>query len=92
MDGRKLNVVAHSMGNRVLRYVGKSAVVDWDRDALQSGSSLLDAAVPPEGSNIHEHLFDNIFFVAADIPATVFDAPTDREEEEQSEHARATSA
>ena len=87
LDGQKLNVVAHSMGNRVLRYVGKSAVVDWDRDALQSGSLLLDAAVPPEGSNIHEHLFDNIFFVAADIPATVFDAPTDGEEEEQSEHA-----
>ena len=42
-----LNVVAHSMGNRVLRCVGKSAVSDdssWYTDALQDGVSLLEAA------------------------------------------------
>ena len=40
-------VVAHSMGNRVLRCVGKSAVSDdssWYTDALQDGVSLLEAA------------------------------------------------
>lgn len=87
-DGQKLNLVAHSMGNRVLRTMGKVAVPDgacWDMDALQGGSSLLDAA--PEGLKIDEHLFDNLFFVAADIPATVFDAPADGKEDEQFEHA-----
>ena len=87
-DGQKLNLVAHSMGNRVLRYMGKMALpdgADWNRDALQDGSSLLDAA--PEGLKNDEHLFDNLFFVAADIPATVFDAPTDRKEDEQFERA-----
>ena len=89
MDGQKLNLVAHSMGNRVLRCMGKVAVpvgACWDRDVLQSDSCLLlDAA--PAGLKNDKHLFDNIFFVAANIPATVFDAPADGQEDEQSEHA-----
>ena len=83
-----LNVVAHSMGNRVLRCVGKSAVShdsSWYTDALQDGVSLLEAA--PEDLKRHEDLFDNLFFVAADIPESVFEKPDGKENSEQQEHA-----
>jgi len=83
-----LNVVAHSMGNRVLRYVGKSAVSDdssWYTDALQDGVSLHESA--PEDLKRDENLFDNLFFVAADIPDTVFEEPDGEEHREQQEHA-----
>ena len=83
-----LNVVAHSMGNRVLRCVGKSAVSDdssWYTDALQDGVSLHEAA--PEGLKRDENLFDNLFFVAADIPETVFEEPDGKEHREQEEQA-----
>ena len=83
-----LNVVAHSMGNRVLRCVGKSAVShdsSWYTDALQDGVSLLEAA--PEDLKRHEDLFDNLFFVAADIPDTVFEEPDGKEHREQEEQA-----
>ena len=83
-----LNVVAHSMGNRVLRCIGKSAVSDdssWYKDALQDGVSLLEAA--PKDLKRHENLFDNLFLVAADIPESVFEEPDGYENSEQQEHA-----
>ena len=72
-NSQKLNVVAHSMGNRVLRSVGKSAggQARWDMEALAQGKSLLEAA--PKDLQSNENLFENIFFVSADIPETVFD-------------------
>ena len=81
-----LSVMAHSMGNRVLRCMGKEAVqgdASWNEDGLQ-GKSLLQAA-PVQLKN-HENLFENIFFVAADIPESVFDEP-DGKHGEQAEHA-----
>ena len=81
-----LNVIAHSMGNRVLRFVGKSAVdgdASWNEGGLQD-KTLLQAA--PEDLQSNENLFDNIFFVSADIPATVFEKP-DGPQVEQAEHA-----
>ena len=78
--------MAHSMGNRVLRCMGKEAVqgdASWNEDGLQ-GKSLLQAA-PVQVKN-HENLFENIFFVAADIPESVFDEP-DGKHGEQAEHA-----
>ena len=83
---QKLNVVAHSMGNRVLRCVGKSAVTDgWDKEALAQGKSLLEAA--PKHLQSNKNLFENIFFVSADIPESVFEEPTDGTEGQQEEHA-----
>ena len=81
-----LNVIAHSMGNRVLRCVGKSAAEDssWHTDALKEGTTLLQAA--PADLKNHENLFENIFFVAADIPECVFEEP-DGPHVEQAEHA-----
>ena len=81
-----INVMAHSMGNRVLRCMGKSAVegdASWNEEGLQ-GKSLLQAA--PADLKNHENLFENIFFVAADIPECVFDEP-DGPHSEQAEHA-----
>ena len=68
-----LNVIAHSMGNRVLRCVGQAAVegdASWTEEGLK-GKSLLQAA--PEDLKSNKNFFDNIFFVSADIPETVFD-------------------
>ena len=72
---KPLNVIAHSMGNRVLRCVGKSAAKDpsWHTDALKEGTTLLQAA--PEDLKNNDNLFDNIFLVSADIPESVFDKP-----------------
>jgi len=80
-----LNVIAHSMGNRVLRYVGKEAAEDssFYTDALKDGTTLLQAA--PEDLKRNKNLFDNIFFVSADIPESVFDEP-DVAVSEQAEH------
>eukprot|EP00964_Phaeocystis_antarctica_P056350 scaffold33245_cov61-Phaeocystis_antarctica.AAC.2 len=81
-----LSVMAHSMGNRVLRCMGKEAVkgdAPWNEEGLQ-GKSLLQAA--PADLKNHENLFENIFFVAADIPECVFEEP-DGEHVEQAEHA-----
>ena len=83
-----LNVIAHSMGNRVLRCVGKSAAEDssWHTDALKEGTTLLQAA--PEDLKGNENLFDNIFFVSADIPESVFDKPDAAlVDDEEAEHA-----
>ena len=80
-----LNVMAHSMGNRVLCCMGKSAVegnASWNEEGLQ-GKSLLQAA--PEDLKNQEDLFLNIFFVAADIPESVFDEP-DGSHGKQAEH------
>ena len=89
--GKPLNVIAHSMGNRVLRCVGKSAVIvddddgaSWYEAGLQKDKTLLQVA--PEALQSNENLFDNIFFVAADIPECVFDEP-DGPHSEQAEHA-----
>ena len=85
-NGKPLNVIAHSMGCRVLRYVGKEAVegdASWNEEGLQ-GKSLLQAA--PADLKNHENLFENIFFVAADIPECVFEEP-DGKHREQLEHA-----
>ena len=82
-----LNVIAHSMGNRVLRCMGKEAVkgdTSWNEEGLQD-KSLLQAA--PEHLKNHENLFENIFFVSADIPESVFDEPDGRPHVEQAEHA-----
>ena len=86
-NSQKLNVVAHSMGNRVLRSVGKSAggQARWDMEALAQGKSLLEAA--PKDLQSNENLFENIFFVSADIPESVFEEPTDGTESQQEEHA-----
>ena len=86
-NSQKLNVVAHSMGNRVLRSVGKSAAgqARWDMEALAQGKSLLEAA--PKDLQSNENLFENIFFVSADIPESVFEEPTDGTESQQEEHA-----
>ena len=83
-----LNVMAHSMGNRVLRCMGKEAVpadgdASWNEEVLQG--QLLHEAAPAALKN-HENLFENIFFVAADIPECVFDEP-DGPHSEQAEHA-----
>ena len=81
-----LSVMAHSMGNRVLRCMGKEAVkgdAPWNEEGLQ-GKSLLQAA--PADLKNHENLFENIFFVAADIPECVFEEP-DGKHREQLEHA-----
>ena len=82
-----LNVMAHSMGNRVLRSVGKSAIPDgdasWTKEGLQ-GKTLLQAA--PADLQNNENLFENIFFVSADIPETVFNEPNGKHSE-QAEHA-----
>lgn len=73
------------MGNRVLRCVGKSAVTDgWDKEALAQGKSLLEAA--PKHLQSNKNLFENIFFVSADIPETVFNEPNGKHSE-QAEHA-----
>ena len=80
-----INVMAHSMGNRVLRHVGKKAVegdASWNEGDLQD-KSLLQAA--PEDLKRNENLFENIFFVASDIPESVFDEP-DGPQVEQAEH------
>ena len=80
-----INVMAHSMGNRVLRCMGKSAVegdASWNEEGLQ-GKSLLQAA--PADLKNQENLFENIFFVSADIPESVFDEP-DGTDIEQAEH------
>ena len=82
-----LNVMAHSMGNRVLCCMGKSAVegdASWNEEGLQ-GKSLLQAA--PEDLKNHEDLYENIFFVAADIPESVFDEP-DGSHGKQAEHGK----
>ena len=74
------------MGNRVLRCVGKSAVTDgWDKEALAKGKSLLEAA--PKDLQSNKNLFENTFFVSADIPESVFEEPTDGTEGQQEEHA-----
>ena len=82
-----LNVMAHSMGNRVLRSVGKSSIPDgdasWNEKGLQ-GKTLLQAA--PADLQNNENLFENIFFVSADIPETVFNEPNGKHSE-QAEHA-----
>ena len=83
-----LNVIAHSMGNRVLRCMGQEAVKDdnfWTEKCLMQGKSLLKAA--PEDLQDNENLFENIFFVSADIPESVFDEPDGRPHVEQAEHA-----
>ena len=89
--GKPLNVIAHSMGNRVLRCVGKSAVIvddddgaSWYEAGLQKDKTLLQVA--PEALQSNENLFDNIFFVAADIPESVFEEP-DGPNVERAEHA-----
>ena len=41
----------------------------------------------PEDLKRDENLFDNLFFVAADIPDTVFEEPDGKEHREQQEHA-----
>merc|ERR1712127_1136486 len=89
--GKPLNVIAHSMGNRVLRCVGKSAVIvddddgaSWYEAGLQKDKTLLQVA--PEALHSNENLFDNIFFVAADIPESVFEEP-DGPNVERAEHA-----
>ena len=87
-NGMPLNVIAHSMGNRVLRCVGKSATPEdssWYTDALQKDTTLLQAA--PEDLKSIENLFDNIFLVAADIPESAFDDPDGKHHGEQAEHA-----
>ena len=78
-----LNVMAHSMGNRVLRCMGKEAVpadgdASWNEEGLQG--QLLQAA--PAALKNHENLFENIFFVAADIPESVFDEPDGKHSEQ----------
>ena len=82
-----LNVIAHSMGNRVLRCMGKSAVpagdASWTKKGLKD-TSLQKAA--PKDLQSNENLFENIFFVAADIPESVFEEP-DGPHVEQAEHA-----
>ena len=85
---KPLNVIAHSMGNRVLRCVGKSAAKDssWHTDALKEGTTLLQAA--PEDLKNNDNLFDNIFLVSADIPESVFDKPDAAlVDDEEAEHA-----
>ena len=60
----------------------------WDKGAGQGGKQLLDAA--PQGLKDTKDLFENLFFVAADIPDTVFMSPTDGTPEtndEQTDHA-----
>merc|ERR1711935_247025 len=82
-----INVMAHSMGNRVLRHVGKKAVegdASWNEGDLQD-KTLLHAA--PKDLQSNENLFENIFFVAADIPESVFEEPDGRPHVEQAEHA-----
>ena len=84
-----LNVIAHSMGNRVLRCMGKSAVlagdaITWNKKGLKD-TSLQKAA--PKDLQSNENLFENIFFVAADIPESVFEEPDGRPHVEQAEHA-----
>ena len=82
----KRSIMAHSMGNRVLRCMGKEAVegdASWNEEGLQ-GKSLLQAA--PADLKNQENLFENIFFVAADIPECVFEEP-DGPHVEQAEHA-----
>ena len=83
-----LNVMAHSMGNRVFRCMGKEAVkgdTSWNEEGLVPDKSLLQAA--PEDLKDHENLFDNFFFVAADIPESAFDAPDGQQHSEEMEHA-----
>ena len=68
--------------------MGKGAVLDaapWDKAALVQGKSLLEAA--PKDLQSNANIFENIFFVAADIPDSVFEEPTDGTEGEQEEHA-----
>ena len=80
-----INVMAHSMGNRVLRHVGKNAVegdASWNEGDLQD-KTLMQAA--PADLQSNENLFENIFFVASDIPESVFDEP-DGPQVEQAEH------
>lgn len=66
----------------------------WNKDKLpkdkpEQGKSLFEAA--PKGLQNNKDLFDNLFFVAADIPETVFESPTDgtkeKEDDEQTDHA-----
>ena len=82
-----LNVIGHSMGNRVLRCVGQAAVPEgdasWTKESLKD-NTLLQAA--PKDLKSNENFFENIFFVSADIPETVFDEP-DGTDIEQAEHA-----
>eukprot|EP00964_Phaeocystis_antarctica_P100198 scaffold65876_cov39-Phaeocystis_antarctica.AAC.3 len=86
---KPLNVIAHSMGNRVLRCVGKKAVdgdASWSEKGLQKDKTLLQAA--PEDLKSNENLFENIFLVSADIPETVFDEPDAAlVDDEEAEHA-----
>ena len=74
------------MGNRVLRCMGQAAVptgyAPWTKDGLK-GNTLLQAA--PADLKNNKNLFDNIFFVSADIPESVFDEP-DGPQVEQAEH------
>ena len=82
-----LNVIAHSMGNRVLRCMGQEAVKgdkSWNEEGLQD-KSLLQAA--PKDLQGNENFFQNIFFVSADIPESVFDEPDGSPNREQAERA-----
>ena len=83
------NVIAHSMGNRVLRYVRKLAAEDssWHTDALKEGTNAVLQAAPEDLKN-NDNLFDNIFLVSADIPESVFDKPDAAlVDDEEAEHA-----
>ena len=81
-----LSVMAHSMGNRVLRCMGKEAVPEgdasWTKEGLQD--KTLQEAAPADLKN-HQNLFENIFWVAADIPESVFEEPNGSHGE-QAEH------
>lgn len=60
----------------------------WEEGAGQGDKTLLDAA--PQGLKNNQDLFENLFFVAADIPDTVFMSPTDgtpETDDEQTDHA-----
>merc|ERR1711935_1293021 len=56
----------------------------WYEAGLQKDKTLLQVA--PEALQSNENLFDNIFFVAADIPESVFEEP-DGPNVERAEHA-----
>ena len=63
--------------------------VPWAEGAGVGGKSLFDAA--PQGLKKNNDLFENLFFVAADIPDTAFMSPTDgtpeKPDDEQTDHA-----
>ena len=56
---------------------------------MEPGKSLFEAA--PKSLQKNKDLFDNLFFVAADIPDTVFESPTvgtkETQDDDQTDHA-----